>query len=131
MATFLFLCLHLANIQVSVCRTIGPLVCESRQMSNKPSWCFTNRKHIYLLHVLAKRILISYRFTQTNPHSATFINHTMYCASICRKQTYLCSFERDKYVYPKNGIFSRRCYFCIFYLFILLFQYCVDNTLLI
>ena len=54
---FLFLCLHLANIQVSVCRTTGPLIyikvgCFKRGM---------NYKDVIMMGKLALRLcLISY-----------------------------------------------------------------------
>ena len=57
MAIFLFLCLHLANIQVSVCRTTGPLIyikvgCFKRGM---------NYKDVIMMGKLALRLcLISY-----------------------------------------------------------------------
>ena len=56
-AIFLFLCLHLANIQVSVCRTTGPLIyikvgCFKRGM---------NYKDVIMMGKLALRLcLISY-----------------------------------------------------------------------
>ena len=61
MAIFLFLCLHLANIQVSVCRTTGPLIyikvgCFKRGM---------NYKDVIMMGKLALRLCpISYYITQ-------------------------------------------------------------------